>query len=165
MKLDFSLSHSSVSQFYPSSPRKFCFSETKPEQGNKGCVGWFYLQKNTSRVTILEAAWMEKPFNCYTGWSHWLHGDCRDEIPGCSINHNSQDNLGLHYAHGLFPELQKPSHEPLRQWVSAFLLLWPFNTTLHDVVAPSHRIISLLPHNCNFGSVMNFNLSICVFWS
>jgi hypothetical protein len=33
------------------------------------------------------------------------------------------------------------------------------------VVAPSHRIISLLPHNCNFGSVMNFNLSICVFWS
>lgn len=45
MKLDLSLTYLSVFQSYPLSPRKPCFSETKPEQGDNGCVVGFIFSK------------------------------------------------------------------------------------------------------------------------
>jgi hypothetical protein len=36
----------------------------------------------------------------------------------------------------------------------------PFNTVPHGVVAPNHKIISLLFHNCNFATVRNYNVNI-----
>jgi len=36
---------------------------------------------------------------------------------------------------------------PLHQWFSTFLMLWPFNTGAHVIVTSNHKIISLLLHN------------------
>jgi hypothetical protein len=48
----------------------------------------------------------------------------------------------------------------LDQCFPTFLALGPFNTVPHVVVTPSHNIILLLLHNCNFATVVNLNL-IC----
>jgi hypothetical protein len=42
---------------------------------------------------------------------------------------------------------------------STFPMLWSFNTVLHVVVNPNHKIILLLLYNCNF-AVMNRNVNI-----
>ena len=46
---------------------------------------------------------------------------------------------------------------PLLQWFSTFLMLWPFSTVPYAVVTPNHKIILLLPHNCNFAVIINCN--------
>jgi hypothetical protein len=48
-------------------------------------------------------------------------------------------------------------------WPNAtFQMLWPFNTVPHVAVTPSHKIISLLLHNCEFATVMNNDVkNIC----
>lgn len=38
----------------------------------------------------------------------------------------------------------------LEQWFWNFLILWPFNIVLHDVVTPSIKLFSLLLNNYNF---------------
>lgn len=45
--------------------------------------------------------------------------------------------------------------------------LRPFSTVLHMVVTLNHKIIiSLLPHGCNFATVINSTVNVCVFqWS
>lgn len=48
--------------------------------------------------------------------------------------------------------------DALAQQFSTFLMLLPFNTVAHAVVTPSHKIISLLLHNC-----MNHNVNTHVF--
>lgn len=40
------------------------------------------------------------------------------------------------------------------------LMLWIFNTVLHDVAIPNHKIIPLLLCNCNFVTVMSCNVNI-----
>lgn len=57
-----------------------------------------------------------------------------------------------------------PDWGPLQQWFSTFLTLGPFTTTPHAVVTPKHKIILLLLRNCNFATVVNHNVNICVFW-
>ena len=47
---------------------------------------------------------------------------------------------------------------------SDFLTLPPFHTAPHVVVTPNHKIIFLLPHICNFATVMNHNVNISVSW-
>ena len=48
----------------------------------------------------------------------------------------------------------------------AFLMLWPFTILPYDVLIPKHKIILLLLHNCNFATVMNCNINLCIFsWS
>lgn len=37
--------------------------------------------------------------------------------------------------------------EGLKQWLSTFLTLQPFNTVLHAVATPNLKLISLLPYN------------------
>ena len=48
----------------------------------------------------------------------------------------------------------------LKQWFSTFLMLQPFNTVIHIMVSPNHKIISLPLHHCNFSTVMNGNVNI-----
>ena len=48
----------------------------------------------------------------------------------------------------------------VEQWFSTFLMLRPFNTVPHVVVTSNHKIISLLLHNCNFATVMNYNVNM-----
>ena len=53
----------------------------------------------------------------------------------------------------------------LTQWPSSFLTLRPFNTISSCCVhLPTKRLFLLLLHNCNFATVMNHNVNICVFW-
>lgn len=47
----------------------------------------------------------------------------------------------------------------LEQWFSTLLKLWPFNTALRVVVAPTIQLSSLLLQNCCFAVVMNCNVS------
>lgn len=39
-------------------------------------------------------------------------------------------------------------------------MLCPFNIVPHAVVTPSHKMISLLLHNCKFALVVNRNVNI-----
>jgi hypothetical protein len=48
----------------------------------------------------------------------------------------------------------------LEQWLSTFLMLGPFNTVPHVVVTPKHKMISILLHNYNFATVINYNVNI-----
>lgn len=48
----------------------------------------------------------------------------------------------------------------LGQWVSAFQMLSAFKTVAHVVMTPSHKIILLLSHNCDFATIMNHNADI-----
>jgi len=50
----------------------------------------------------------------------------------------------------------------LEPWFSNFLMLWPFNTVPYVVVNPTIKLSLLLLHNCNFSTVMNHNLNICL---
>ena len=52
---------------------------------------------------------------------------------------------------------------PRQQWLTSFLILISFNAVPRVVVTPNHKIISLLLQNCNFPTVMNCNVNICVF--
>lgn len=47
----------------------------------------------------------------------------------------------------------------LDQWISAILMLQPFDTVSHVVMNANHTIIFLL-HNCNFATLMNHNANI-----
>lgn len=47
-----------------------------------------------------------------------------------------------------------------RQWFSTFLMLQTFNTA---VVTLNQKIISLLLYSCNFATVVNSNVNVCVF--
>lgn len=51
----------------------------------------------------------------------------------------------------------------LQQWSSTFLRLGLFNIVPHVVVTPSHKIMSLLLHNCNLATVMNHNVKYLLF--
>ena len=42
-------------------------------------------------------------------------------------------------------------------WFSTFLMRRPFSTVSHVVLTPNRKIISLLLHNCNFGTIVNHN--------
>ena len=53
----------------------------------------------------------------------------------------------------------------LEQWLSTFLMLWPFDIVLRVVMMiPNHKIISLLLHNWNVATVVNHNGSIWYVW-
>jgi hypothetical protein len=49
---------------------------------------------------------------------------------------------------------------PLKAF-STFLMLGPFNTVPHVVVAPDHKIFPLLLHNCNFDRYESCKYLIC----
>lgn len=59
------------------------------------------------------------------------------------------------------PETQEIKVEGLKQRLSAFIVLQPFNKDPHVVVVPNNDIISLLLHNSNFSTVKNRNVNIC----
>lgn len=59
------------------------------------------------------------------------------------------------------PETQEIKVEGLKQRLSAFIVLQPFNKDHHVVVVPNNDIISLLLHNSNFSTVKNRNVNIC----
>ena len=63
--------------------------------------------------------------------------------------------ISLNYSIGKLGKLQF-----LTQWFSTFLVLQPFNTVSHVVVTPNHNIISLLLYNCNFATIVNYNVNI-----
>ena len=42
-------------------------------------------------------------------------------------------------------------------------MLKPFNTDLHVVLTPNQKILSWLLPNCNFATLMDHNVNICVF--
>lgn len=48
----------------------------------------------------------------------------------------------------------------LGQWLSAFLTLWPFNIVPHIAVTLKYKLISLIPHNCNFANVVTCKINI-----
>lgn len=48
--------------------------------------------------------------------------------------------------------------EDTEQWFSAFLTLRLFNSILCAVVTFTHQMISLLPRNCNFATLMKHNV-------
>jgi hypothetical protein len=48
----------------------------------------------------------------------------------------------------------------LKQWLSTFLMLGPFNTVPPVVVTPKHKIVLLQLHNCNFATFANLNVNI-----
>ena len=48
----------------------------------------------------------------------------------------------------------------LGQWFSTFLMPLPFNTVPHGVVTPNPNIDSLLFCNCNFATIMYYNINI-----
>ena len=43
-------------------------------------------------------------------------------------------------------------------------MLWPFNTAPCAVVTPTIKLFSFLLYNCDFATVMDCNINICVFW-
>lgn len=45
-------------------------------------------------------------------------------------------------------------------WFSTFLMLQSFKIVLHVVVNPTHKIVPLIFHNCNFAIAMNFTVNI-----
>lgn len=51
----------------------------------------------------------------------------------------------------------------LGQWVSTFLILWPFNTVPQLVWSPTIKLLCLLLQNCNLATIMNDDGNICVF--
>jgi hypothetical protein len=54
----------------------------------------------------------------------------------------------------------------MEQWLSTSLVLQPFTLVPHVVVAPNITLFLLLLHYCNFATVRNHNINICVFqWS
>jgi hypothetical protein len=59
-----------------------------------------------------------------------------------------------------FQKEQWETEKPPEQWFLAFPMLRLFNTVPQVVVTPNHKIISLLPHNCNFAAVVNRNVNI-----
>lgn len=71
----------------------------------------------------------------------------------------SRNQLSLLTAQGY---LHIPSHAlSLRQWVSTFLMLWPFNTCGSSCCGdprPNPKIILLLHHNCNLATLLNRNV-------
>lgn len=54
-------------------------------------------------------------------------------------------------------------HFHIMHWFSTFLLLWPFNEVPHIWWQPFLKLFSLLLSNCDFTTVMNFNVNICIF--
>lgn len=46
----------------------------------------------------------------------------------------------------------------LWQWFPTFLMLQPFNTVPNVVLTLNHKVISLLPHNCDFTTLVNCNV-------
>lgn len=51
----------------------------------------------------------------------------------------------------------------LKQWLSAILMMQPFNTAPH-VVTPTIKLFLSLLHDCNFTTVMNHSVNILSFW-
>ena len=58
--------------------------------------------------------------------------------------------------------LSGQQHHGLQQWLSTFPMLQPFNTVPCVVLTPNHKSIVLLSHNCNFATVANRHVNICV---
>lgn len=54
--------------------------------------------------------------------------------------------------------------EYLGWWFSTFLMSWPFNAVPHVMVTPTIQLFSLLLPNCDFATVMCYNINICVLW-
>ena len=50
----------------------------------------------------------------------------------------------------------------MEQRLSTFPMLQPFNTVPCVVLTPNHKSIVLLSHNCNFATVANRHVNICV---
>jgi hypothetical protein len=77
-------------------------------------------------------------------------------------------HLGL--ASNSFPKLnhQRSQHpiicaeKPLGQWFSTLLRQWSFQTVLHVMLAPNHKVILLLLCSCSV-TVVNHNVNRCVF--
>ena len=64
-----------------------------------------------------------------------------------------------------FPALTLRKHQPFlchyRQCFWTFLLLSHFNMVPHEWWPSNHKVIWLLPYNCNAATVMNCNGNIC----
>ena len=58
----------------------------------------------------------------------------------------------------LFP-LPKNLLGELHQWFSSFLMLQPFNTVPPVAMTPTIKLFSLLLHNCNFATVMKYDVN------
>jgi hypothetical protein len=59
-----------------------------------------------------------------------------------------------------FFNLKSCSYHHLEHWFSTFLMLWPFNIVLHVVVTQTIKLFCCYFQNCNFATVMNYNINI-----
>lgn len=50
----------------------------------------------------------------------------------------------------------------LEQYFSTFQILRPFNSVPHVMVSPTIKLFWLLPHNSNFPSIMNCNVTVWI---
>ena len=94
-------------------------------------------------------------------------------------NGEGQGSLTWPSSHFFKPVVSKPAltaqclspgaRRRLEQWFLTFLVLQAFNIVPHVVVnppPPTIKLFLLLLQNCNFATVMNHNVNICVFcWS
>ena len=72
---------------------------------------------------------------------------------------STQSNVDLQAGHAQYHKCGKP----LEQWFPTFLMLQLFNTVPHVVLTPTIKIFSLLLYYCNFSTVVNHNVNICIF--
>lgn len=49
---------------------------------------------------------------------------------------------------------------PLEQWFFAFLTLWHFDTVPHVALTSTIKLFLLFIHNCNFATLVNYNVNI-----
>ena len=71
------------------------------------------------------------------------------------ISPQRRENVGF-YTHDSPKQTYK---DAIGQWTLIFLMLQPFNTVLHVVVASNHKVTLLLLHSCIFAVVTNSNVN------
>lgn len=61
----------------------------------------------------------------------------------------------------LWEDMSYSEHDALGPWFSTFLVLQFFSTVPHVVDLPTIILFLVLPHSCNFATVMSRNVNMC----
>jgi hypothetical protein len=90
---------------------------------------------------------------------------CMGENTCYHVAGEAQASLGRHASSAVLREKDSTDCQHLLgQEVSAFLMLWPFNTAPHGVVTPNIKFFLFLLQICNLTTVMSHSINTCVFW-
>lgn len=57
----------------------------------------------------------------------------------------------------------KEKKDAPEQWFSTFLMRLPLKAVPHAVTTTSHKITFIATHNCDFATVRNCSVNVCVF--